>query len=151
MQTACKLTSHANLFLQASDKQVKAALVAMGMQAEGHAKVELTNVPERIDTGLLRNSITWALSGESANISSYSGDNPSRRNPNGEIPKGTYAGQAPEAKEHNFAVWIGTNVEYATYVHDGTIKMAANKFIKNAITRYRKEYKQIAKEYLKGA
>ena len=33
------------------------------------------------------------------------------------------------------AEYIGTNVEYAPYVHEGTIKMAPNRFLKNAIER----------------
>lgn len=33
------------------------------------------------------------------------------------------------------AVYIGTNVEYAPYVHEGTVKMAANRFLRNAIEK----------------
>lgn len=33
------------------------------------------------------------------------------------------------------AVYIGTNVEYAIYVHEGTSRMAPNRFLKNAADR----------------
>ena len=29
--------------------------------------------------------------------------------------------------------YIGTNVEYGIYVHEGTVKMQANRFLKNAV------------------
>ena len=151
MDVVCKMKSNAAFVLAQSDRQVRAALIAMGTQAEGHAKDELLNVPERVDTGLLRNSITYAISGEEPRIKSYRGDNPSRYRPKAPIPEGSYAGQAPSAPSHRTAVWIGTNVEYAIYVHDGTVNMTANRFIKNAITKNRKEYKEIAKAYLKGS
>ena len=38
------------------------ALEAVGIQAEGYAKLELENSPRRIDTGNLRNSITYQVS-----------------------------------------------------------------------------------------
>lgn len=38
---------------------------------------------------------------------------------------------------------IGTNVEYAQYVHDGTTKMTANRFLKDALTHNIDEYREI--------
>ena len=47
------------------------------------------------------------------------------------------------------AVYIGTDVEYAIYVHEGTRKMAPNRFLKNAVVKNKEEYKAIAEQYLK--
>lgn len=47
--------------------------------------------------------------------------------------------------------YIGTNVEYAPYVHFGTVKMAANEFLKNAVMENAQEYKQILQMYLSNA
>ena len=47
--------------------------------------------------------------------------------------------------------YIGTNVEYAPYVHFGTVKMAANEFLKNAVMENAQEYKQILQAYLSNA
>lgn len=44
------------------------------------------------------------------------------------------------------AVYIGTNVEYAPYVHEGTYKMAPNRFLRNAVERNADEYKKIIKD-----
>ena len=61
-----KITDNSGEYLKALEEVKERALEAVGIQAEGHAKVELSNSPERIDTGLLRNSITHAVSGKSA-------------------------------------------------------------------------------------
>lgn len=132
-------------------ESVERALLAIGAQCEGHAKVELSNTPKRIDTGLLRNSITYALAGEPPQKSRYSGDRPPRSNPKASVPSGVYAGQAPSVKGHEQAVYVGTNVEYATYVHNGTSRMAPNHFLKNAVVKNRDEYKAIIKKFLSDA
>jgi phage gpG-like protein len=38
---------------------------------------------------------------------------------------------------------IGTNVEYAPYVHEGTQRMVPNRFLKNAAEKHKDEYKAI--------
>ena len=43
------------------EKSIETALEACGLQAEGYAALELENSPRRVDTGLLRNSITHAI------------------------------------------------------------------------------------------
>lgn len=45
------------------------------------------------------------------------------------------------------AVYIGTNVEYGIYVHEGTSRMAPNRFLKNAVDRNRDQID----DYLKNA
>lgn len=46
------------------------------------------------------------------------------------------------------SVYIGTNVEYALYVHDGTSKMTPNRFMRNALENHRNEYIDIIKNYM---
>lgn len=46
---------------------------------------------------------------------------------------------------------IGTNVEYAQYVHNGTSTHAAQPFLTDAVTRNQKKYRSIAEAALKGA
>ena len=84
------------------------ALDAAGAQASSLAKRELQKNPVRIDTGLLRNSITHAVT-----------------------------------KTEQPSVLVGTNVEYAIYVHEGTRYMLPNRFIKNAIMNNRLELEKI--------
>lgn len=134
------------------EKKAKRCLTICGGKAEEYAKREIRGdfgAPERIDTGLLWNSITYALAGEPAHIGSYRGNNPPRNNPDGDIPSGTYSGQAPSNRKD--AVYIGTNVEYAPYVHEGFTTpsgahVTANRFLKNAVERHSDEFKKIIRE-----
>lgn len=49
------------------------------------------------------------------------------------------------------AVYVGTNVEYAPYVHFGTIKMKRNEFIKNAFVRNKEQVKAYIEQELENA
>ena len=125
-------------FLNALDEAVARALETIGMKCERYAKIELDNTPRRIDTGLLRNSITHALFGKPPAITSYHADTGDG--------SGKYSGTAENKKD---TVFIGTNVEYAQYVHFGTTRMTKNEFIKNAVDRHMDEYKEIVKSEMK--
>lgn len=48
-------------------------------------------------------------------------------------------------KQEN-AVYVGTNVEYAPYVHEGTARMAPNRFLRNAVEGHAEEYQRILKD-----
>lgn len=47
-------------------------------------------------------------------------------------------------------VYIGTNLEYASYVELGTFRMAPRPFLRNAITNYTGDYKRIIESGLKS-
>ena len=49
------------------------------------------------------------------------------------------------------AVYVGTNVEYGIYVHEGTMYMAANRFLKNAFERNESQIQAKAKADLSDA
>lgn len=122
-------------------------LEAAGIQAASIAKVELQKEPSRIDTGLLRNSIAYSVVGKSAIPSTYSADSPDK---DGVVHEGSYSGIAPDEGEDKPYVMIGTNVEYALYVHEGTSRMKANRFLKKAIDENKSELREIvAKELQK--
>lgn len=48
------------------------------------------------------------------------------------------------------AVYIGTNVEYGIYVHEGTVRMAPNRFLKNAVERNETQVRQYIENELKS-
>lgn len=139
------------------------ALDAAGMQAATIARMELQNTPSRIDTGLLRNSITWAVSGKPPAMTSYSGsdshtsESPSavKRNLVGKPAppprSGTYSGTAPNDAEGHKAAYIGTNVEYAYWVHEGTEHMAPNRFLKKALQDNKAELEEIVSDILRNS
>lgn len=142
------LENNAEKIKEATREHVLSALDAIGMQAATLAKVELQKAPERIDTGLLRNSITHAVCGRPAAMASYSADNPSKYT--GKTPEGgSYGGTAPAADDPaKLFVLVGTNVEYALYVHEGTTDMTPNRFLTNAIKNNGAEFQQIMEREL---
>lgn len=144
-------TDHTDDVLNLMYDRVKKGLYAVGMHLEGEAKEELENTPRRIDTGLLRNSITFALSGEAPQIKTYSGDKPSSYGNSTEVPSGSYSGTAPNDPKDEQAVYIGTNVEYAPYVHEGTQRMAPNRFLRNAVEKNQAQVKDYIERELKKA
>ena len=133
---------------QEMQKRVRTALTAIGIQTATAAREEIQRSPSRIDTGLLRNSITHALDGESTAISSYSADRPSKYTGK-KPPDGSYSGTMPKEPQGRQAVYIGTNVKYAIYVHDGTdLPMAPNRFLKKAVENNIGEINDIIKQEL---
>lgn len=123
------------------------ALDAAGLQAATLSKRELQKSPERIDTGLLRNSITHAVSGKPAAIGSYHADSPKK----GRESSGSYSGNAPQAPSPDKpSVYVGSNVQYAVYVHEGTLHMKANRFIANAMRTNGAELGRIIAKVLSG-
>ena len=102
-----RIESHEEEFLEALEMARTRALIRIGFQAEGYA-VDLAPV----DTGLLRNSITFALSGESPQKNNYKSKKGDK--------SGSYSGKAPAGENGKETVYIGTNVEYAAYVELGT-------------------------------
>lgn len=71
-------------------------------------------------------------------------ENAPRRVDTGNL-KNSIANQVAQDEE---AVYVGTNVEYAVYVHEGTTRMEANRFLKNAFERNAKQLKYKLKEAL---
>ena len=133
--------------LSALERAKKRGLTAIGMTAEAHAKKVLTKAVYTVDkdwplTGRLRNSITFAISGEPANISSYSGDH-------GEAG-GYYSGSAPDDKD--MAVYIGTGVEYAAGIETGSHRKAGGvHFLQDAAANHADEYKKLMEDSMKNA
>lgn len=105
---------------------VERALEICGGKAETYAKL---NCP--VDTGLLRNSITHALSGNAPSVSEYyanEGDG-----------HGSYSGAV--GKQGDSAVYIGTNVSYGPKIElDHRTKSG---FLRKAIESHMDEYKNI--------
>lgn len=129
-------------FINALHDKLEPTLLAVGEFLSTEAGVELENSPRRVDTGLLRNSITYALDGESTAIGEYSDDS-------GEIT-GKYSGKTEKESGKDRAVYIGTNVEYSIYVHEGTAKMTANHFLRNACEKNKEQIQKYIKDGLKS-
>jgi len=126
---------NSKIIIEALTEQVKLALEAVGYQAV----TDVTRDPIPVDTGLMKNSITFALSGEAPVDGSYSADK-------GDT-SGSYTGTAPADKEPT--LYIGTNVTYAKYIEFGTSKMTARPFMLPKLRANLANYKEILTKYLK--
>lgn len=122
-------------------------LIAIGLAAEGHAKKRITDA-KAVDTGRLRNSITYALAGEEAHVKEYRG----YRKGEGEEKRaiGKYEGNAPGQKGDG--VYIGTNVSYATGIETGSHRKAGGvHFLQDAASNHSDEYKNLMENSIKNA
>ena len=137
--------------LRRMKKAFERGLKACGMTAEAYAKDILTDQVYSVDeskidyvlTGRLRNSITYAIGGKSANISSYKADKAGYKG-------GTYSGKAPE--EDKPYVAVGTNVKYAIGIEEGTHrKKGAVHFLLKAASEHQEEYENLIKESMENA
>ena len=63
MKIQVEIQDNSESFKSEFGEKLKTALEAVGLQAEGNAKLEIENMPRRVDTGLLRNSITHTVKG----------------------------------------------------------------------------------------
>lgn len=152
---------------------IRKGLEAAGIFIEGRAKAYAP-----VDTGLLRNSIAHALSGEQPSIGgglkggrhqrTYK-SNPT--NKHGEavetvvgkdgkarLPNGTYAHVVQRANSvADMRVYVGTNVEYAPYVEMGHVnartgrRVPAQPYIQPAFNNNMTAARQIIEQYLKDA
>lgn len=106
--------SHVSDVMKAVDEKIMLALDLMGEVAEGYAKEDCP-----VDTGLLRNSITHAVSGQTTSISSYHAERTSTgesatSGTTGSVGFGAYSGAIGSSGVKE--CYVGTNVEYAPYV-----------------------------------
>jgi len=125
-----KLTDNSAEILQAAKEQIALGLEAIGGQMELHAKEKC-----QVDTGRLRNSITFATSGTQGSANTSGG---------AEAKPEDYA-QHGRAEENE--VVVGTNVEYAPEQEYYGKKAH---FLKNAAAGHSDEYKKILEAALKA-
>lgn len=114
------------------EKALGKAFTQIGMKWAGYASAKC-----RTDTGLLRNSITFAVNGHSPNKKTYKA---SKGDKTGSYGSGIVGGQYPK----NMGVTVGTNVEYAPYLEFGTKRMHhAYPYIRPALEEHIDYYQNI--------
>lgn len=109
--------------VNAIDRALAEAMDAIGAAMQGHAQ-QLCPV----DTGRLRNSITYRLGG-----GGYS-----------------FPGHGAELGSGDKMVVVGSDVEYADYVELGTERTRAQPFLHPAATQFAGEYEDIIRGHLGG-
>ena len=122
-----------NLILEAVEQVSETVLKQCGEVIEGYAKEDCP-----VDTGLLRNSLTYGLSGQRTNITSYT-DNAGEQH-------GDYKSNCPTT--YADAVYVGSNVEYAPAVEfkDRSHRVGKAHFLRDAGTNHFDELKDKAEK-----
>ena len=135
-----EVTSHAAQVKRATEKAMKKAAEMIGGTLAGHA-IEYCPV----DTGLLRNSITYAIGGEAPKLTTYKSNDRDKNNKTIEVREGTYSGTAPQDDNGTVTVYVGTNVQYAPYQELGApnINLPARPYLRPAFENHRDEIEQI--------
>ena len=131
-------TSNVDRILRQLEKGKRNALTAIGATAETHTKENIT-ADKLVDTGRLRNSITYAT-GDYSGIGTYT-DNKKKK----------YSDAKARNTPKDDEVGIGTNVEYAAYTELGTQHIAAHHYLKRAVTEHKDEYKKLTVQAIKTA
>ena len=126
--------------LNALEAAIRRGNESIGMTAERHAKKKCP-----VDTGRLRNSITYALAGEETHVKSYKANK-------GGKDRETYTYDGTAEGKKGSGVYIGTNVEYAPGIELGTHRSAgAAHFLQDAVTNHTDEYKKLMEDSMKNA
>ena len=130
--------------LEAMEAAIRRGYEAIGLAAERHAKKKITEA-KAVDTGRLRNSITYALAGEETHVKSYRADK-------GGKDRETYTYDGTADGKKGSGVYIGTNVEYAPGIELGTHRSAgAVHFLQDAVANHTDEYKKLMEDSMKNA
>lgn len=109
--------------VEAIDRALAEAMDDIGAAMQSHAQ-QLCPV----DTGRLRNSITYRLGGGGYDFPGY--------------------GAEVSASEHS--VSVGSDVEYAAYVELGTSRTRAQPFLRPAAEAFAGEYRSMVEDHLRG-
>lgn len=135
-----KVVSHTDEFLQDVERMLPYMLMSIGEEVEGYAKEDCP-----VDTGLLHNSITYAVDGQMPNITEYSANKP--RTEGGEIERGEYSGAVPaEQNPMQASVVVGSNVKYAEAVEMRDMvhhNVGKAHFIRDAFQDHREDIKDL--------
>lgn len=117
-------------------EQVQIALQACGTIAEGYAKDDCP-----VDTGRLRNSITWAIK-DKQSTPNTSGGEPAKSEDYKKL-----------AEPEKSTLYIGTNVEYAQdqeYNTSYSHKVGKAHFLKDSLANHGEEFKRTLEAALKA-
>ena len=167
MEIQVEIQDNAELFKREFEEKLKTTLEAVGLQAEGNSKLEIENLPRRVDTGLLRNSITHKVVGDDSVIigsnvfySVYVHEGTGKYATKGSTGDGwwvyvkgstsskisAHGKRYPEAQARRVVAYLKSKGLDAHM----TQGMKPNRFLTNAMEKHRDEYKKIIETIMKS-
>ena len=135
-----RVESNSKIVFDALEEAKERALYAIGIKAVEGSVDAISgryDIKPAVDTGRLRASISFIT--------------PTQKGGSGQ-PKPANAQAGDEltgTAEHNTVV-VGSNVEYAEYVHDGTSKMAGRPFLREGIDQTKDKMEEQVRKIFEG-
>lgn len=137
-----KIEDNVQNTLKEFEKRLNDALFVIGTRGVEGAVDSISNENFAVDTGRLRASISFVTADGSHGSQSDKGAGANELLKSGDV----LSGKAPKD-----SVQIGTNVEYAVPVHDGTSKMPARPFLRDGIQQQADEMEKDVKAVFDGS
>lgn len=166
MNIQVEIQDNTETFKREFEEKLKTALEAVGLQAEGNAKLEIENMPRRVDTGLLRNSITHRVVDNSVIIGSntyyaiYVHEGTGKYATKGSTGDGWWVyvkgSTSSKISAHGKRYTEAQARRVVAYLRSKgldahmTQGMKPNRFLTNAMEKHRDEYKKIIETILKS-
>lgn len=139
LRFSIKVEDNSKLVLEAEKKAIEDALYAIGIKAVEGSVDAISGkygIPKAVDTGRLRASISFITPTDS-------GDS-------GEANTHSKAGDQLTGTAEKNSVVVGSNVEYAEPVHNGTSRMEGRPFLRVGIEQTKGEMERQVTTILKG-
>ena len=135
-----KVQSNADLAKEELEKATERALYAIGVKAVEGSVDAISgryDIDPAVDTGRLRASISFIT--------------PTQKGDSGQPkPANAQSGDELTGTAEQNTVVVGSNVEYAEYVHNGTSKMAGIPFLREGIDKTKDQMQEQAEKIFKG-
>ena len=140
LKFSIRVQNNSQLVLEEFEKAAERALYAIGVKAVEGSVDAISgryDIDPAVDTGRLRASISFIT--------------PTEKGGSGQPkPANAQAGDDLTGTAEQNTVVVGSNVEYAEYVHNGTSKMAARPFLREGIDKTKNQMQEQAEKIFKG-
>lgn len=140
MRFTIRVGNNSQVVLEELEKVTERVLYAIGVKAVEGSVDAISgkyDIDPAVDTGRLRASISFIT--------------PTEKGDSGQPkPANAQAGDELTGTAEKNTVVVGSNVEYAEYVHNGTSKMAGRPFLREGIDRTKADMERQAEKIFKG-
>ena len=140
LKFSIRIKDNSQLVLEEFEKAVERALYAIGVKAVEGSVDAISgryDIDPAVDTGRLRASISFIT--------------PTDKGGSGQPkPANAQAGDELTGTAEQNTVVVGSNVEYAEPVHNGTSKMAGRPFLREGIDKTKDQMQEQAEKIFKG-